>query len=485
MAQASIYPQFENKPFATLGGLLKQKEELETERVKNDIGRQSIVESQTRVEKAGREAQDAQRKQAQQALAQDAFKRFSRPDGSVDQKAIIAYIQPQDYELAQTIATGFAEYQKKAMDARKVELDNENTQGAMIGNALQGVTPATYPAIWSRINSKDPEMGEFLGQQYDPEKINTALAMVTERGAWNTRTKDILSKDQTHINTALELLANSTDAEQAEDAMAFAKVHGVDDDLQQRGFVQWSPDMPQRAKALLLGQEKTAELEGQAANRSVTMRGQDIGAQTAAANRAVTVRGQDLVNQRAQEAGGGGTPQPGMVDAILKTPSLFHDLPIAEKAKLIPTLSARGFDFTKATTPLAPKEKNDASRIIAEIETLSNKINTVGGGPRANVSGLIRRGMAAGQLDNEVSEYQALITGMIPMVARAVGHSGVLTQQDVDSVRALFPSVQDNAALAKSKLERVKRMTGTTSGETVTPSSGGGNKVGRFTVEVE
>lgn len=96
--------------------------------------------------------------------------------------------------------------------------------------------------------------------------------------------------------------------------------------------------------------------------------------------------------------------------------------------------------------------------IMGEIEALSGRINTSDGGPMSNVKGALRRGAAAGNMDNDVSEYLALVEGFIPMVARAVGHSGVLTQQDVDSVRALFPRPGDNAQLSKNKMDRVKRI---------------------------
>jgi len=96
--------------------------------------------------------------------------------------------------------------------------------------------------------------------------------------------------------------------------------------------------------------------------------------------------------------------------------------------------------------------------ILSEIDGLSQQINTSGSGPLANLSGLTRRGMAAGNMDNTVSEYQALVNGFIPMVARAVGHTGVLTQLDVDSVRDLFPKPTDNRTLAASKIDRVRRI---------------------------
>ncbi len=89
--------------------------------------------------------------------------------------------------------------------------------------------------------------------------------------------------------------------------------------------------------------------------------------------------------------------------------------------------------------------------------------------------------MAKAQYDNDVSEYEALVTGMIPMVARAVGHVGVLTQQDVDSVKELFPKITDNKTLAENKLARVKRIIGTAGAES--PGAPGEIKVGGFTVK--
>ncbi len=265
MANAVLYPRFENKPFATLGDLLIDRENLEAARVKNDMGRQSVVESQARVQEAQQQAQDkattAQRAEAQRALAQEAFQKFGRPDGSVDQKAIIAYVQPKDYDLAQKLSTSFAKFQKDATDARKGELDNEDKQWSLIGQALQGVNASTYAPVWSRINSLDPEMGQFLGPQYDPQKVQTALAMGTARSEWNKQTKEVLESDKDNVTKALNLLANSADAEHAADAMEFAKVHGVDDDLTQMGFGQWAPDTPQRAANFLIGPEGVQRLQ--------------------------------------------------------------------------------------------------------------------------------------------------------------------------------------------------------------------------------
>jgi hypothetical protein len=94
--------------------------------------------------------------------------------------------------------------------------------------------------------------------------------------------------------------------------------------------------------------------------------------------------------------------------------------------------------------------------VLKQIDALSQKINTGGMGPQTTVMGLMRRGAASANMDNDVAEYESLVKGFIPVVARAVGHVGVLTQQDVDSVRELFPKPGDNQQLAQNKLNRVR-----------------------------
>jgi hypothetical protein len=46
--------------------------------------------------------------------------------------------------------------------------------------------------------------------------------------------------------------------------------------------------------------------------------------------------------------------------------------------------------------------------------------------------------------------------GFTPLVARALGHTGVLTEQDVQSVRALFPRPEDSKSLRDRKVSRLK-----------------------------
>jgi hypothetical protein len=140
----------------------------------------------------------------------------------------------------------------------------------------------------------------------------------------------------------------------------------------------------------------------------------------------------------------------------------------------VETVDDKGNPITKYMTPDevraeggvrgAPKTTAKAqgpatvAAVLGEIDTLSKKINTGGSNPLTRIGGTVRSAAGAMNLDDAVAEYESLIAGFTPIVARAVGHTGVLTEQDVQSVRALFPKPGDSASLAHSKLARVRKL---------------------------
>ncbi len=63
-------------------------------------------------------------------------------------------------------------------------------------------------------------------------------------------------------------------------------------------------------------------------------------------------------------------------------------------------------------------------------------------------------------LNDDIAEYEAMISGFTPLIARALGHTGVLTQQDVDSVKALFPRPGDSKSLRDRKVARIEQLMG-------------------------
>ena len=95
-----------------------------------------------------------------------------------------------------------------------------------------------------------------------------------------------------------------------------------------------------------------------------------------------------------------------------------------------------------------------AAPVLASIGELSEKINTLQG-VYAKAAGAAAKQAAKVNLDDDVAEYEALISGFTPMVARSLGHTGVLTQQDVDSVKALFPRPGDSKTLRDRKIARM------------------------------
>ena len=100
-----------------------------------------------------------------------------------------------------------------------------------------------------------------------------------------------------------------------------------------------------------------------------------------------------------------------------------------------------------------------AAPILSAVSELSEKINTLQG-VAAKASGEAAKQAAKLNLNDNVAEYEALISGFTPLVARALGHTGVLTQQDVDSVKALFPRPGDSKSLRDRKVGRIKGIIG-------------------------
>jgi hypothetical protein len=100
-----------------------------------------------------------------------------------------------------------------------------------------------------------------------------------------------------------------------------------------------------------------------------------------------------------------------------------------------------------------------AGPVLASIDELSEKINTQAG-LIAKLSGGAEKAKAKANYNDDVAEYQALVSGFTPLIARSLGHTGVLTQQDVDSVKELFPKPGDSKTLRDRKLARIKTIIG-------------------------
>lgn len=130
--------------------------------------------------------------------------------------------------------------------------------------------------------------------------------------------------------------------------------------------------------------------------------------------------------------------------------------------KVLPRSEALGQEFPQAPTAEQRNRETALDKIgpiLDGISDLSEKINT-GKGLMAKASGAVERAKAQANYNDDIAEYQSLIAGFTPMIARAVGHTGVLTQQDVDSVRELFPKPGDSKTLRDRKVAQIHRLLG-------------------------
>jgi hypothetical protein len=95
--------------------------------------------------------------------------------------------------------------------------------------------------------------------------------------------------------------------------------------------------------------------------------------------------------------------------------------------------------------------------IVDAIDELSTRINTYEG-VLASVVGEAEKAKARVNLADDTAEYQAVVNSFIPMIARALGHTGVLTELDVQSAKAILPSPGDGKALRDRKMARVRAL---------------------------
>lgn len=124
-----------------------------------------------------------------------------------------------------------------------------------------------------------------------------------------------------------------------------------------------------------------------------------------------------------------------------------------------------GPDGQPVKTAMSSQERMDsrkfskAAPVLRGIGELSERINTLQG-VYAKAVGEVERQKAKVNLNDDVAEYEALVSGFTPMIARALGHTGVLTEQDVQSVKALFPRPADSKALRDRKINRMMTIIG-------------------------
>jgi hypothetical protein len=138
---------------------------------------------------------------------------------------------------------------------------------------------------------------------------------------------------------------------------------------------------------------------------------------------------------------------------------------------------------TAATREQASARKR-LTPLLDSVAELTDRIN-VNQGVYAKMAGGAAKQAAKVNLDDDVAEYEAMVKAFTPLWARALGHVGVLTQQDVDSAKEALPRPGDSKSLKDRKLARIEKILGGTSGATTEAAPASGKKVGRFEIVKE
>jgi hypothetical protein len=146
--------------------------------------------------------------------------------------------------------------------------------------------------------------------------------------------------------------------------------------------------------------------------------------------------------------------------------------------KVMPKGEATGQECSAGPTTEERNRKTAGGRaapVLSAISELSERIN-VNQGVAAKITGEVERKKAQANLNDDISEYEAVVSGFTPLLARAVGHVGILTEQDVQSVRQMLPSPGDSTKVRDRKIARINSLMGGSSGESETgvppPKSG-------------
>lgn len=405
-----------------------------------------LVQLGAALEVAGRmrEHRAAQEADQEQAAVKQALSLYPN-----DPDQAVSWLSSAGHPSAAMLLQGHVAKTRAAQaTALETTLKNRKAQADIALGLLSAAqqNPAAWPYVLKATEALAPQLRPLLPNE-PPDQATMARLLqagmtAKEISDWQEKALDAFRKGEYHA-AASQSLGWTVNQEGWDEAMQGLRALGVPSAVLAQFGATWSPENALAARGRGLRPKEAADVTLTAEQQAETARSHRENEKTARGN--LWVAQQNLQLRREE--------------VPLETV-------IGKDGK--PVLARRSEAVGKTPAPSSPgaaaKAGPDVGAILDNIQTLSQRINTSGAGPWANVKGRWRGAMAAVNWDNDVSEYTSLVEGMIPMVARAVGHTGVLTQQDVDSVRALFPRVTDNKTLAQNKLKRVRSLMKTKAG---------------------
>ncbi len=355
-------------------------------------------------------------------------------------------------QLAMGFQKQLNESRKSAAESMGQNLDNQLKRFTMASSIASGIKdePTFQQGKMQIAELLGPDLAQHLGDVYDPSRIEQAVAWgSTESGrlaAQKQASEDYLAvlnaqqegreKEPETFGKWVSAYGNTMSVARNPDEWAqlrrMAQQSGTPAPVLEMLPEQFSPDLPEMAAGLAMTAKERASLKGDQAA---------LGQRKAEAD-------ENARANRSREA-----------NAAAELAFRRED---AEADRAL----AREKEDKKVAVPTG----GAVQEIMSRVEHLVKQINT-DEGLWARGTGIVKAAGAATGYNNDLAEYNALIEGAIPLMARQMGHTGVLTQQDVDSVRALFPQPGEGKALSQRKVQQVKDLLASQAAGMATPAA--------------
>lgn len=431
-------PKF-NNPFEVLAHYRAQQDE-------SELRRQQIASGRATEAKNLQDIEAQRRAEAAQQVFFNIVKTSTSPD-EIEQR-----IRTEAPEMLD----GYLK-QKAALDEKKASIDKTNAE----------IKKLKQQAAKDGLDYAQPYMQLVEKAKYDPDTFKSALGLI--KGQFGDFPAEQLWQQSGGTPDGIKAIvdAHKSTAQQSADAAALKapderRVLAAKAAQDERTLAGTSPEGLTAAQQEA-GKPKTLDAAILAArnNGPELKRLLELKAKESAAGRDPRVtryQSKDVLNDE-------GKPVMANFDAVSgKYLDPVTNAPI-KNPKPVPSAQER----------MDSRKFEKSAPVLSAIGELSEKINT-GSGLLAKAKGAAEKVAAKANYDDDVAEYQALVSGFTPLVARSLGHTGVLTQQDVDSVKELFPKPGDSKTLRDRKVGRLMKIVGELEGTEgvggVAPKSG-------------
>jgi hypothetical protein len=355
-------------------------------------------------------------------------------------------------QRAMVLEKGIGDYRTKLVTARKQELEADEQE---MKNDVATMTRMVDPTAFTVLRQKlSPDAQQLVGETFDPVRI-TQLVQAGAKNATTTAEMRLALQNgdiRTHFLTALEHASTPDDVKDISEGLdemygprqAAIFKQSIGDPLTPEGKARIQELKTQGQKPTGGTSDYAQFLSRWAAEKHQTTPDKPTASQELAARKAYG-QADDAARR----------PLAPIVIQTAQGPMVTTG---GDRTHVAPIIGADG-------KPVAPMPTSDqrnrqagmgtAKAIMDSIDELSAKINT-GQGAMAKISGEVEKAKAKANLNDDMSEYEALISGFTPLLARAVGHTGVLTEQDVQSVRKMLPQAGDSKSVRDRKMSRIR-----------------------------